>query len=250
MATLPYTRERGDLTHRYPSPSTAVIVLAVVRPDRPERGFIHDTLGVAGHIVIAVDDAAAAVNAAFSTGPHPDVILIEADVVRSGGGVVDLIHRLRAVRPIPILVFARQSDDNEEVLCLNAGADGYLTRSLTAARLYAWLAVLLRHRDQRHGGRHDRHTFGNLRLETSNRQASVDETELRLTRTEFDLLARLMSAEGAVVERRQLLQLIWGTWQSDDHLIDVHISRLRRKLRLAGADVEVTTVRGVGFKLT
>jgi DNA-binding response OmpR family regulator len=73
--------------------------------------------------------------------------------------------------------------------------------------------------------------------------------ELALTRIEFDLLALLMEDPGRVVPREEIVSRVWGDWFSDDHVVEVHLSRLRRKVSDAGGPRVGTAVRGVGYRL-
>ena len=93
--------------------------------------------------------------------------------------------------------------------------------------------------------------FGPLSLDIASRQVFLDGELIPLTRTEFDILAALASRPGVVWNRRQLIDAVWGEpWVGNDHLVDVHVGHLRRKL--ADDPVEprfVFTVRGVGYRM-
>ena len=90
-----------------------------------------------------------------------------------------------------------------------------------------------------------------LDVDVAGRIARVDGREVPLTRTEFDILAVLAREPGTAVDRPSLLQSVWGPGYLDDHVVDVHVANLRRKL---GDDPEhprfVETVRGVGYRLS
>jgi DNA-binding response OmpR family regulator len=93
--------------------------------------------------------------------------------------------------------------------------------------------------------------FGPLRIDVAGRQVFLDDEPVMLTRTEFDVLAALSSRPAVVFSRRQLLETVWGeSWVGNEHLVDVHIGHLRRKLGDdPGAPRYVTTVRGVGYRM-
>ena len=84
-------------------------------------------------------------------------------------------------------------------------------------------------------------------VDTEARVASVDGVELDLTRTEFDLLVMLMDNPRRVVNREALLEGVWGSWYGDDHVVEVHMSRLRSKVKAAGGPRIGVAVRGVGY---
>ena len=96
----------------------------------------------------------------------------------------------------------------------------------------------------------DLRTIGALTLDVDGHEVTVDGTPVRLTRTEFDLLATLTRDPGVVLTREQLIAAIWGAdWIGDTHLVDVHIGHLRRKLGdTAARGAYIRTVRGVGYR--
>ena len=93
--------------------------------------------------------------------------------------------------------------------------------------------------------------YGPLVVEVEARAASLDGVELALTRTEFDLLEALAGAPRRVWTRRALLTQVWGTeWPMDEHLVEVHIGNLRKKLGDKGREPRfIRTVRGVGYRM-
>lgn len=94
--------------------------------------------------------------------------------------------------------------------------------------------------------------FGPLSIDVSSRQVLLDDTPISLTRTEFDILAALSSRPGVVWSRRQLIDAVWGgePWVGNDHLVDVHVGHVRRKLGDNPAEPKfVLTVRGVGYRM-
>lgn len=94
-------------------------------------------------------------------------------------------------------------------------------------------------------------TFGVLRIDVAGREVWVDEKPVLLTRTEFDVLAALAARPGMAFSRRQLIEAVWGpAWTGNDHLVDVHIGHLRRKLGDDPASPSyVNTVRGIGYRM-
>ncbi|MUM29271.1 winged helix-turn-helix domain-containing protein, partial [Mycolicibacterium sp. CBMA 295] len=97
----------------------------------------------------------------------------------------------------------------------------------------------------------DGRVFGALRIDVDGRQVFLDDEPIMLTRTEFDVLAALSARPGVVLSRRQLLESVWEpTYVGNEHLVDVHIGHLRRKLGDDPADPRyVITVRGVGYRM-
>ncbi|TLP71726.1 winged helix-turn-helix domain-containing protein, partial [Nesterenkonia sphaerica] len=94
-------------------------------------------------------------------------------------------------------------------------------------------------------------TAGSLVVDTNAREVWLDESRVELTRTEFELLLALITQPGTAKSRRELITQVWGDeWLGDEHLVDVHIGNLRRKIHDDPADPRfIHTVRGVGYKL-
>ena len=92
-------------------------------------------------------------------------------------------------------------------------------------------------------------TFGAMSVDTVARTVTLDGASVELTRTEFDLLAAMAARPRAAFTRRQLLEAVWGdTWFGDEHVVDVHVGHVRRKLGDDGASpTYIRTVRGVGY---
>jgi DNA-binding response OmpR family regulator len=91
--------------------------------------------------------------------------------------------------------------------------------------------------------------WGPFSIDESTRTAACDGRVLPLTRTEFDLLRLFMDHPEHVLSRAQIVEQVWGAWVGSHHLVDVHLSRLRRKIAIVGGLVALPAVRGVGFRL-
>ena len=125
-----------------------------------------------------------------------------------------------------------------------------MTKPFSARELVARVQVLLRR------PRADRvvdepiREIGALRIDPSGRRVAVAGTDVDLTRIEFDLLQVLSARPQAAFTRRQLVDAVWGEdWVGDEHLVDVHIGHLRRKLAEVADLAFVDTVRGVGYRM-
>ena len=144
-----------------------------------------------------------------------------------------------------ILLTARDAVD-DRVRGLDAGADDYLTKPFEFVELAARLRAL-RRRDAIGSTRLD---VGGLHIDMTRHQISTDGGELRLSRTEFDLLRLLASNVGRVLPRGEILDAIWGsTAFIDANIVDQYVSYVRRKLDAVDAPVRIVTVRGIGFEL-
>jgi DNA-binding response OmpR family regulator len=176
---------------------------------------------------------------------EPDVVIL--DVVLPGIDGIETCRELRTFSDAYVLMLTGRGDEPDRVAGLNVGADDYLTKPFAPSELVARVRAMLRRPRRTAAVVRD---FGDLRIDTGSREVSVRGTLLDLTRIEYDLLDTLSASPHTVVSRTQLLERVWGAeWDGNDHVVDVHISNLRRKL---GDDQRpsrwIHTVRGVGFR--
>ena len=133
------------------------------------------------------------------------------------------------------------------------GADDYLTKPFSPRVLMARMQAMLR-RPRPSGAAaalEDARSFGAMVIDPLGRDVWLDGEPVALTRTEFDLLAALSGRPRMAFSRRQLIDAVWGpTWVGDEHLVDVHIGHLRRKLDDDATQGRfIRTVRGVGYRM-
>jgi DNA-binding response OmpR family regulator len=186
---------------------------------------------------------------------EPDVVTLDLNLPDLDG--IEVCRRIREITDAYVVMLTARPDEIDRLMGLEIGADDYLTKPFSPRELRARIAAMLRRPRSgtaapsapeapaelvRHGG---------LEVDIEGRLVMLDGTELDLTRTEFDLLATLLSGPRRVWPRETLLRTVWGTdWVSDGHLVEVHMANLRRKL---GDDPRsgryIRTVRGVGYRL-
>jgi DNA-binding response OmpR family regulator len=146
-----------------------------------------------------------------------------------------------------------RAEEVDKLIGLAVGADDYLTKPFSPRELAARVQAMLRRpRGERSGdGEAPARTFGDLVIDPASREVSVAGQPAGLTRLEFDLLDVLSARPRLAFTRRQLVDRVWGDdWFGDEHIVDVHIVRLRRKLGDDPARPRyVLTVRGVGYRM-
>jgi len=174
-----------------------------------------------------------------------DLIVLDLGLPDIDG--LDVARRLRAHgSTIPILVLTARGEVGDRVAGLDAGADDYLPKPFDLTELIARVRALLRRTG--HAGGNDTYALGDLIVDTARRQVTRDGEELSLTKTEFALLQVLLAADGAVVERSDLMTEVWGFASPTlDSNLDTYVSYVRRKTEVGGRSRLVHTVRGVGF---
>ena len=135
---------------------------------------------------------------------------------------------------------------SDRVAGLDAGADDYLVKPFALDELLARLRALLRRTSV--SGRDETLTLGDVSLDPKRRQAWRGESELELTKTEFDLLELLLANAGIVVTRDTIYERIWGfDFETSSKSLDVYIGYLRRKTEANGEPRLIHTVRGIGY---
>lgn len=180
---------------------------------------------------------------------EPDVIVL--DVMLPGLDGFEVCRRLRAFSDAYVIMLTARTEEIDRVVGLSVGADDYLAKPFSPRELVARVRALLRR--PRTAARADDRPWeqGGLAVDPRRRTATLRGRPVALTAIEFEILATLIREPGVVVTRQQLLDRVWGAdFFGDEHVVDVHIANLRRKLGdEASRPTFVETVRGVGFRL-
>jgi DNA-binding response OmpR family regulator len=197
---------------------------------------------------------------AAATTVHPDVVILDLNLPGMDG--VEVCRRLRATSDAYVLMLTARTDEIDRVVGLSVGADDYVTKPFSPREVQARVQALLRRprviaappapsaAAVAETPENAIRVIGRLRIDPDARQVTVDDRHVTLTRIEFEFLDALCEQPKRVLTRAQLRDRGWGgDWLADDHAVDVHMSNLRRKLRAAGADDAIVTVRGVGYRL-
>lgn len=181
---------------------------------------------------------------AMALSPEPFALLV-LDLMLPGAHGLDVLKHLRRDSDVPVLVLSARNDTLDKVRALELGADDYLTKPFWPEELLARVQARLRRPALQ---REAESVFGELSLDLAGRRAAVAGQEVELTRVEFDLLAALARRPGAAVSRAWLVEHVLDPErEGTERTLDVHVSRLRRKLGPAGR--RVATVWGVGYRL-
>ena len=176
--------------------------------------------------------------------------LVILDLMLPGLPGEELIGRLRATGvAAPVIVTSARSAVTDRVALLRLGASDYLVKPFDLDELLARVEVQLRGRGrEEHAGTAVR--FGRWELDPAARAFAVDGEPMRLTRTEFDILAALMREPSRVFTKQALFELVRNEEAlTEERTISTHVSNLRAKLRPSGTDAYIQTVWGIGFKL-
>ena len=203
---------------------------------------LERNLRLKGFTVQVVNDGEEAISA-VETGP-PDLVVLDIGMPKIDGIQVTEYLRKRNYM-MPICILSAQDEVADRVRGLEVGADDYLVKPFAFEELLARINALLRRRQEDIS---DTVEVLDFRLNHPGRVAEYAGVNLELTKIEFDLLSVLITHMGQVLSRYQLLELVWGyDFEVDSNVVDVFIGYLRRKIKNAGSNQVIHTVRGVGF---
>lgn len=207
------------------------------------RELLRDNLDYEGFTVEEAGDLATGRKAQASA---PDLILLDVNLP-DGDGIKHLQEWRAGGLTVPVVVCTVRDREIDVVRALEAGADDYVTKPFRIRELMARIKAVLRRNRPAPG--HE-WFIGKNRVSFSAREAHHGDALLALTATEWTLLEFLVRNTGQVVSREQIMNHVWGLDDLEDsRAVDVHISRLRRKLEPPGAATLLHTVRGLGYRL-
>ncbi|RVW06360.1 response regulator transcription factor [Rhodococcus spongiicola] len=194
----------------------------------------------------------------------PDVVILDLGLPGTDG--IEVCRELRTFSDAYVVMLTARIAEMDKIIGLSVGADDYVTKPFSPRELVARVRAMLRRPRnaatdeprspvpgalEPRGGEPPPRVFGALQIDIAGREVRLSERPVGLTRTEFDVLATLSSRPGMAFSRRQLIDSVWGeSWVGNEHLVDVHVGNLRRKL---GDDPVapryVTTIRGIGYRM-
>lgn len=222
----------------------------VVEDEKELAELIGSYLEQDGFEVTVVHDGLDAIDAARRV--DPDVVVLDLGLPGLDG--VEVCRQLRTFSDAYVVMLTARTDEVDTLIGLSVGADDYMTKPFSPRELMARVQAMFRRprpvataAAALDGARH----FGPLTVDALGRDVWLDGDPVALTRTEFDLLATLAEHPRMAFSRHQLIEAVWGpSWVGDEHLVDVHVGHLRRKLNDDAAEGRyVRTVRGVGYRM-
>ena len=216
----------------------------VVDDEAPIRRYLRAALGAQGLTVYESASGLEAIQAILSH--RPDIIILDLGLPDIDG--IEVTRRLREWSQTPIIILSVREAEQDKIAALDAGADDYLTKPFGTGELLARMRVALR--KQSSAANEPIFESNGLSVDFSRRLVSVNEKEIQLTPTEYDLLKILVTHAGKVITHRQLLKQVWGEGYDDMHILRVNISNLRGKLEPdPSRPTYIHTEPGVGYRL-
>ncbi len=223
-------------------------LVLLVEDEVQMRRFLRAALGSHGFRLVEAATAREAMQ--LATSHNPSLILLDLGLPDGDG--IDLTRELREWCKAPIIVISARGAEQDKVTALDVGADDYLTKPFGTNELIARMRVSLRHAAQA-GGTSAPSTLqvGELFVDFARHEVRVGDRDVKLTPTEFRLLALLARNAGKVLTHRQILTEIWGpAYASQSHYVRVHMAELRRKVEREPARPQMLlTEAGVGYRL-
>ena len=219
----------------------------LVVEDEPEiRRFLRTTLAAEGYRVIEAENGQ---RGAIEAGTHkPDLAIVDLGLPDIDG--VEVIRRIRAWSPMPIVVLSARALETAKVQALDAGADDYITKPFGVAELLARVRVALRHAARAPSGA-DALAFGRVSVDLERRKVTRGGKDVHLTPIKYRLLACLAQHADMVVTHRQLLREVWGPSHVEHtHYLRLYMKQLRDKLEDDPIRPRhLLTETGVGYRL-
>jgi DNA-binding response OmpR family regulator len=218
--------------------------ILVVEDDKKVASFLAKGLREEGYTVDVSHDG----DGGLVMAHVHDYDLLLLDVMLPGKSGLEVLRDVRGrQKSTPVLMLTARAAEEDVVLGLDAGADDYLTKPFGFDELLARVRALLRR-----GGaaRPDRLLYADLELDRVGHVARLRGEALVLTPKEFQLLEFFLLNPERVVRRTELLEKVWDLhFDPMSNVVDVHVGHLRRKLKAAGSDDLLHTMRGVGYVL-
>jgi two-component system KDP operon response regulator KdpE len=217
----------------------------VVDDENAIRRYLRAALSAQGFSIFEAANGQEAINAVVSN--HPDLIILDLGLPDFDG--IEVTRRLREWSQTPIIILSVREAENDKISALDAGADDYLTKPFSTGELMARMRVALR----RQSNKPDDPILqvDNLKMDVARRLVTVDDVQISLTPTEYEILRLLLQSAGKVITHRQLLRQVWGTtYESELHILRVNISNLRRKIEPDPSRPHyLLTEPGVGYRI-
>ncbi|MBR3788504.1 MAG: response regulator transcription factor [Clostridia bacterium] len=211
------------------------------------RKLINDCLSKEGHEVLEAEDGLQALNI-FKSCKDIDMALLDIMMPEIDGW--EVCRKIRETSGIPILLVSARSQDFDQIMGFESGADDYVTKPFSLTILSKRVdALLKRGASPVKKKENDNITLDGLIINPLAHEIYLDGTAIELTLKEYKILLKLVSHPGRVYTREQLLDEVWGyEYEGDARTVDSHVARLRTKLSEWGVN-HIKTIYGTGYKI-
>jgi len=218
--------------------------ILLVEDEESLRTLIQLWLEKASYSCISVGKGREALRLFYDN--HPDLVLLDLALPEMDGW--QLCERIREVSQVPVIMLTARGDEPSKVRGLQMGADDYITKPFGFPELLARVQAVLR-RASAGGQSHEVYRQGDLLLDPQVHRATLNGVDLKLTPTEYRLLAFLMQHSGQLLTHHQILDGVWGAaYTSDNDSLRIYIRSLRRKLEGDQGTRYIATEHGLGYR--
>jgi DNA-binding response OmpR family regulator len=218
--------------------------ILIVEDEPPIADFLERGLASEGYEVERAADGVEGERLARAG--HVDLVIL--DLMLPGRDGFEVLTGIRGAKPqLPVIVLTARDQTDDKVEGLDRGATDYVTKPFSLDELMARVRAHLRDRDE---GSTARLEAAGIRMDLISRKVERGGVPIRLSATEFTLLAYFMRHPDQVLSRQELLRAVWG-YEHDPktNVVGVYVGYLRRKLSLAGRPAPIETVRSAGYRL-
>jgi two-component system KDP operon response regulator KdpE len=222
----------------------------LVEDDRELRATLRDALSVEGYAVQTAASLADALAQHHHVQGEKTLDLVLLDLGLPDGDGAEFLAALRQTPDLPVIVISARPGEGQKIQLLDAGADDYLVKPFSIGELLARMRVALRHRGTRVQPAVTHWSHDGLEVDVATHRVMRDGQEVKLTPTEFKLLARLLRSAGQVVTHRHLLVDVWGAeFSAHTHYLRLYMGQLRAKLERDPAEPQrLLTETGIGYR--
>ena len=175
-----------------------------------------------------------------------DLIILDPDAPMKGGS--EILGKVRAVSPVPVIYLSENGSVDAKVAALDAGADDYLTKPYATKELVARIRAALRRREEPAVVVDPAYTIRDLYIYPDRHEVRVGDEYIDLTKKEFDLILFLAKNKNRVLTRQQILEEVWGYgYVGNTNIVDVYVRYLRSKIDEKIGRKYIHTIRGIGY---
>ncbi|MEH7453142.1 MULTISPECIES: response regulator transcription factor [Bacillaceae] len=219
------------------------VKVLVVDDDANIRELISIFLSGEGYTVIEAENG----QEALTLLEENNIQIVVVDVMMPEVDGYELTKEVKKYYDIPILMVTAKGESQDKLKGFDLGVDDYVVKPFDPLEIVARVKALLR----RFQLLSDKNIFvGNLTINQVKYEITANDQSITLPLKEFELLLKLASQAGRIFTRNDLIEQIWGLdYEGDERTVDVHIKRIRERLRELKATVEIVTIRGLGYKL-
>ncbi len=219
------------------------VKVLVVDDDANIRELISIFLSGEGYTVIEAENG----QEALTLLEENNIQIAVVDVMMPEVDGYELTKEVKKYYDIPILMVTAKGESQDKLKGFDLGVDDYVVKPFDPLEIVARVKALLR----RFQLLSDKNIFvGNLTINQVKYEITANDQSITLPLKEFELLLKLASQAGRIFTRNDLIEQIWGLdYEGDERTVDVHIKRIRERLRELKATVEIVTIRGLGYKL-